>query len=513
MKTLTIKQMRELDARTIAKTATSGIKLMKIAGMKAAEQILSYTSKLPKIHVKRFIIVAGKGNNGGDGFVIGKYLSKHTKNDVIIYSTSSLENLTLESKHHAQLCKNIEIIESVKIPTFQSGDIIIDTLLGTGATGELRAPYNLWIDAINRANLPTISIDIPPGLNGDNGLILSSAVLADLTITIGFPKPGFVLKNGPNHCGIIKCIDIGIPLGFSKDIQSDFEIFFQSDVNCLTRRSSDSYKNKNGHLLVIGGSLEYQGAPILAAKAAMRSGAGIVTLAIPKSANIKPTGMDSLIVKNIEDSDKGYFSKNSAPILTQLAEKADAIVIGPGISTNSGVIDMIKNLHISNKVIIWDADALNILALTPLIINSFKDNNCTNICTPHVGEMKRLINGFELPENSINDRISCAEQFSHKTNFLTILKGKNSVIAYKRHKTSINSSGSAALATAGSGDVLTGIIGALIVQNIKPFESVKSAVFIHGLASELSTYGVRGFSADDLITLIPKAMREISPFA
>lgn len=509
MKVVSVEQMRELDSRSINEAGIPGAELMLKAGIGAAEHIIDYVTSLYPRHIKRFVILNGKGNNGGDGYVVAKFLLENYHAEVIIYSICNVEELSGDALTYAELVKDsVEIIVGDN-PIFQPGDIIVDGLLGTGTKGPLRSPYDTWIAAINSSQLPVIALDIPSGLNGNDGSVATDAVTADITVTMGLPKHGMLLNRGPETCGQIKCIDIGIPAEFILEIKSDIEMVFEKDIKCLSRRPANSFKNKNGHLLVIGGSRHYPGAPMLSAKTAMRSGAGLVTMAVPQSAGIPPSNMHSLICRAVTDSGNGTFSQESADELNSLIAAADAVAIGPGISTDIEVLDMLENIIANNKPVVWDADALNILASNQSLI----DREATKILTPHPGEMRRLLNGFNLKDSLNADRFSQATALAEKTGAITVLKGNQSVVAGPNKEIAVNSSGSPALATAGSGDVLTGLIGALLAQGFSPFESAKFAVFIHGLAGEQTPLGIRGMTADDLVDLIPAAMQIISPFA
>jgi ADP-dependent NAD(P)H-hydrate dehydratase / NAD(P)H-hydrate epimerase len=509
MKTVTVEQMRNLDVRTINEAGIPGAVLMETAGVGAAEHIIDYASSLYPKHVKRFVILAGKGNNGGDGYVVAKFLLENHHAEVVIYAICSPKELSGDAKLHADLIKDTIPAFVDKKPQFQKGDIIIDALLGTGTKGALRAPYDAWIAAVNVANMPVIALDIPSGLNGDDGTVATESVIADITITMGLPKCGMLLNKGPELCGQVKCVDIGIPVNYIAEIKSDIDMIFEQDINCLNRRPANSYKNKNGSLLVIAGSRSYPGAPFLTAKAAMRSGAGLVTVAVPQSAYISLPSMHSLIVRRISDAGTGIFSEESADELNQLIASSDAIAIGPGITTEDEVIEMLDAIIDIDKAVVWDADALNILTTNQSLI----DRESATVLTPHPGEMQRLLKGFNLISAMEAERITQAVALAEKTRAVTVLKGHNSVIASPGKPATINSSGSASLATAGSGDVLTGIIGALLAQGFNAFDSARFAVFIHGLAGEQTPLGIRGLTADDLIDLIPVAMQQISPFA
>ncbi len=510
MKLVSAEKMRELDSLAIGEYGIPGRILMENAGSGAAVMILEYAAKLADRHVRRFVVLAGKGNNGGDAYVVARCLSETCDIPVVLYAASPVSELPDDARTHAEAAsKTVSVEELLEPPSLNFGDFIIDGLLGTGVRGAPRAPFDRWIAAVNSSNLPVASLDIPSGLDGDTGETHGNAVRADLTVTMGLPKQGMITGQGPELCGIVKCIDIGLPRECLAQIPGGMEMIFEQDILCLGRRPCDSHKGLNGHLLVIGGSILYPGAPVLVAEAAMRSGAGLVTLAMPHSANTSSPRMNSIILRRIRDSGKGFFSEESAEELNKLATKADALVIGPGIGTADDVRFMLGALNIPGIPVLWDADGLNMLAENPWML----DRVSAAVLTPHPGEMERLLNGFNLKDASLSGRIASASALASKTNTVAVLKGHRTVTASPEGRLAVNSSGSPALAYAGTGDVLAGIIGAFLAQKILPAEAAEAAVFIHGLASEASVLGTRGLTADDLVGLLPAAMMEISPFA
>lgn len=512
MKIVSSLQMRELDKLTI-KSGVSGEVLMERAGIGAGRHILEFISSLHPSHVKRFLLLAGKGNNGGDAYVVARYLSQNSLIPVKVLSICSMDELTDDARLNAGKLPagvSCEFRKDLACEDFQTGDIVIDGLLGTGISGILRPPFENWMDAVNSRNLPVISLDIPSGLNGDDGSVAGSAIKADLTITIGLPKKGLVSGSGPSLCGRIRCVDIGIPPVFIDKIGSPMEMIFDSDVRKhLGRLEMNSHKGSTGHVLVAGGCRKYNGAPMLSAAAALRTGAGLVTVAIPE--NLQPVQqMLALVVRKLPDKGKGYFCPSSIPELAKLIEMADSVVIGPGIGNEPSVIKMMLSLFNFEKPAVFDADALNIISQVPDI---FLKRKHPSVLTPHPGEMKRLLRGFGLDQLLEAERTVQASALAEKTNSIVVLKGNRTVIAAKGKPLSINGSGSPALATAGTGDVLSGMIGSFIAQGLDPFEASISAVFIHGLAGENGKFGMRGLTADDLVGLIPETMKMISPFA
>ena len=506
MKAITINDMYSLDKQTIEIAGIPGMELMRRAGEGAADLILEFISNCHKLHKRRFVILAGAGNNGGDAFVVADYLYKNTNIDIIIYSIKRIDELKDNSLYYAQKASsNIKIKPFTDIQ-FKNGDIVIDGLLGIGQKGALRKTYQDCIEKLNSAELPVIAIDIPSGLNADDGSVASIAVNADLTITMGYPKIGMILNKGPEYCGVIKCVDIGIPDKFAEDISSELEIFFERDIKFLIRRQYDSHKYSNGRLLIIAGSRRYPGAALLAAEAAGKSGVGLVVLAVPESADIPMPASKSIVFVRIPDSGKGVFDCKSVESLNDLIEKSDAVVIGPGLTAEDSVVNMLENLNFQNKQSLWDADALNVFSKYFTRIQ-IPDNA---VLTPHYGEFIKILNACNLQET---EKFKDVSNLARILNCIIVLKGHNTVIANSYGRISINSSGTPALATAGTGDVLAGFIGGFLAQCIDAFEASCSGVFIHGAASENSDIGYRAFTADDLLKFIPVSLRKISPFA
>jgi len=540
MKVVSVSQMRKLDERTIQEAEVPGNLLMEKAGFGAGKKILDYLTNIDFSHIKRLILLAGKGNNGGDIYVIAKFIydalqanyfsEMYSKNlphklynnyipvydssiDILIYSICPVTELKGDAKYHAELLpKEVSVNVKAVLDTedFCKGDIIIDGLLGTGFNGSLRKFYGNWISTVNCVNLPTIAIDIPSGLNGDTGIVSENAIKSDLTITIAQPKTGLLIGQGPEYCGLLKVMDIGVPKQYVDEIYSELSLFTEADAYpMISRLPIDCHKKTLGSVLVIGGSSLYPGAPFLAAKAALRSGAGLVTVAVPESSGIINNGVLSIITRKIPDSGTGFFTEKSIAELKTLAELASSIIIGPGMSDHESCIGIITEILTLDKTIIFDADALNIIAKYPEIFNP----NPKYIFTPHPGEAKRLFKWFGLNTIVKEDRILQVKSLADKLGGTVVLKGNRTIIGSYTGRLSINGSGCQALATAGSGDVLTGIIGANSVGGVNLFDKVCLSVFVHGLAAEIGNKGMRGLIADDLVEMIPLVLKQLSPFA
>ncbi len=513
MKAVSVEQMRALDQKTIQEYGISSFDLMERAGNGAGQEIIDYTKRLDNKHVNRFVILAGKGNNGGDGYVAARYLFEHSLSEVAIYAVCGIHDLEGAAARHAGKIKEdvkIEVKETLVKSDFKDGDIIIDALLGTGTKGNLKKPFDNWIKTVNASGLPVIALDIPSGLDGDTGKICGDCILADLTVTIGLPKRGLTLGDGPAQCGLLKVVEIGIPDEYIEKAEADFEIYAARDAaRLISRLPMSSHKNTRGAVLVIAGSREYSGAPFLSALSALRSGSGLVRVAIPQNGQPVDSRCFSLIVKRVPDNGSGYFGEQSIKELEPLIAASDSIVVGPGIGQNRDLVPFLSYLCTIDKPMVFDADALNVISQIPEI---FKEKE-SNILTPHPGEMRRLLDAFDLSECLNSSRIIQAKALAEATGSTAVLKGHRSVIASPDGRVAVNGSGCPALATAGSGDCLTGIIASFIANEADYFEAAATAVYIHGLAGELSYFGNRGMLADDIPMLIAEAMKKISPFA
>jgi ADP-dependent NAD(P)H-hydrate dehydratase / NAD(P)H-hydrate epimerase len=511
MKAVTVDVMRELDRKTIEEYGVPGEVLMERAGVGVAGHIIEWIETIGH-HARRAIILAGKGNNGGDAYVVARRLYESTELDIVILAACPVEDLEGEALIHATKTLEetpIKVAEEFESEMFKAGDIIIDGLLGTGIKGVPKPPYDNWIKVINSLNLPVISLDIPSGMNGDDGSG-KNCIKADLTINIGLPKIGIVADQAIGQCGQLRSVDIGIPEHYISALNSEFEVEFEHDTRkFLSRLPSNAHKNSIGRVLVIGGSAAYPGAPLLAAKSALRGGAGLVTLAVPEHVNYPYCDCHSLIIRKITDDGNGVFCKKSIDQIATLINEHDVIVIGPGIGQQRCLINFMTFVCATEKTLVIDADALNVIAEVP----SLYQEKTSNILTPHPGEMKRLMLAFDLDDMLGADRLEQATALAVAIDSTIVLKGARTVVASPDERYSINSSGSPALATAGSGDCLAGLLGACLLNQEDCFDAVKAAVFIHGLAGELSHYGKRGLIADDLPELIPAAMQKISPFA
>ena len=496
MRIITSDTMRSIDHKTISEGHVEGRILMERAGIGAVKELLKYAALLNEKFCERFVILCGKGNNGGDGYVMAKALMEQGKR-VKILSVCPLKELRGDALYHAELIADKVDFELIDEPGFASGDFIVDCLLGTGLNSDVKEPYSSIIKSVNESGCPVASLDIASGLNGNDGSVHGIAVKADITLTIGFPKTGLLLGDGPEYTGRLKCIDIGFPDEIAKQFPHEGEMICEHELRKIfSRRSPSSHKYNFGNVLVIGGSRNYGGAPFLTGGAAARSGAGMVSVYYPDS--VSASGADSLIKIPGPSSKEGCFAKKAALEVRNHFKKKDIIVIGPGMTGDREELYILETVMKSDMPVLADAGALNLLSENS---DLFKRESLT-VITPHAGELKKLLEGTGLKS---------ARELAEKFKILVLEKGQFSELFTADGKSVRNSTGCNALATAGSGDVLAGITGAFISWNKDFFEAVISAMAVHGLCGEYSPNGVYGSLADDFIERIPFVLKSLSP--
>ncbi len=469
MRAINVETMRDLEAQTMS-LGVSGYTLMERAGLAAAEIIAHEAERRKCRHIAIF---CGSGNNGGDGFVVAKSLKNF---DIELFLARPIAELKGDAAQHAQELPNNIITHSLEeSPQFSKKTLIVDALLGTGFTGELRPNIATAIEKINSSQSSVVAIDIPSGLNGDSGES-SLAVEADVTITFGLPKVGLFGRDGAKHCGIIYLDTIGIPENLLAQAPSKLEVTLEQDVdNLLPKLAYNDYKNSRGRVVVVGGSSAYSGAPLLAAKGAMRSGAGFVRL-ITNTIPYAPIPA-ALVLHQDEE-------------LSQVLTQVDAVVAGMGWGVSARSYQLLKEILKSNTPTILDADALNLLSQH----QELKITNSATILTPHVGEAQRLFKaqGVAMPQ----ERIAAAQLLAKLYNCVVVWKGPQTVVATSTGEYAINSNGTPALGICGSGDVLSGMIGAFAAMGLDAFSAARVGVFEHGKRGDVIPR--RGLIADDL---------------
>jgi NAD(P)H-hydrate epimerase len=513
MKVATAEQMQELDRKAIEAYRIPGIVLMENAGRGATEVI---SNTFPDLQKMKIAIVAGKGNNGGDGFVIARYLLNR-RISVKVYLLADPKGLRGDAETNFQIFQRMKG-EVISVPSskdyqkvkkeLEKFDLLIDAIFGTGLDAEVRGYYREVIDHLNTLQKPIVAIDIPSGLDANTGKPFGTAVRASLTITFGLPKIGHVISPGLDYVGKLKLVDIGLPKKLVEEERIQTYLLENDEIRgwLSTPRRPDTHKGDYGHLLVIAGSVGKTGAAAMACEAALRIGAGLVTLAIPKSLNaIMEVKLTEVMTEPLPETPKQTLSLRAFSSILRLCEDKKAVIIGPGIGTfketQSLILKLIKTL---NLPIILDADGLTALATQP---KTLPTTNRSLILTPHPGEMAKLIRS--TPKDVQEDRISISRNFAQSHHVHLVLKGHRSLIATPKGEVFINPTGNPGMASGGTGDVLTGMIGGLICQGFDILQSLQMAVYLHGLAGDemAQELGEKSLIARDIIEKIPALLQ------
>jgi NAD(P)H-hydrate epimerase len=513
MKVATAEQMQELDRKAIEAYRIPGIVLMENAGRGATEVI---SNTFPDLQKMKIAIVAGKGNNGGDGFVIARYLLNR-RISVKVYLLADSKGLRGDAETNFQIFQRMKG-EVISVPSskdyqkvkkeLEKFDLLIDAIFGTGLDAEVRGYYREVIDHLNTLQKPIVAIDIPSGLDANTGKPFGTAVRASLTITFGLPKIGHVISPGLDYVGKLKLVDIGLPKKLVEEERIQTYLLENDEIRgwLSTPRRPDTHKGDYGHLLVIAGSVGKTGAAAMACEAALRIGAGLVTLAIPKSLNaIMEVKLTEVMTEPLPETPKQTLSLRAFSSILRLCENKKAVIIGPGIGTfketQSLILKLMKTL---NLPIILDADGLTALATQP---KTLPTTNRSLILTPHPGEMAKLIRS--TPKDVQEDRISISRNFAQSHHVHLVLKGHRSLIATPKGDVFINPTGNPGMASGGTGDVLTGMIGGLICQGFDILPSLQMAVYLHGLAGDemAQELGEKSLIARDIIEKIPALLQ------
>jgi NAD(P)H-hydrate epimerase len=513
MEIATAQQMQELDRKTIQDIGIPGVVLMENAGRGTVYYIRKNFPDLPK---KTVLVLAGRGNNGGDGFVIARYLL-NASIDVKVLLLCPLENVTGDAAINAEAYRHMggalqEIPDRAAwqgaSDQLKSADLVIDAILGTGLSSEVKGLFRKVIEDLNESTIPIVSVDLPSGIHADSGAVMGVAVRARLTCTFGLPKRGLLLFPGASCVGDLEIVDIGIPRTLIQTSGLKEFLLEESDIKGkFPGRDSDSHKGNYGHLFILAASPGKTGAAAMAAQAAMRVGAGLVTLGVPASLNpILEAKVTEVMTEPLPDSDTGLLGMDAWPTIKQLLPGKNVIAIGPGLSAKEKTVSLVQNiLEQATVPLVIDADGLNAIAKAPDVL---KKTRAPVVLTPHPGEMARLM-GTTSKEIQ-RYRIEHARGFATTYDVIVILKGARTVIAEPDGTIYINPTGNPYMASGGMGDVLTGMIAGLLAQNFDPLFASQFSVYLHGLiADRIARARAKiGIMATDIILEIPKTFQE-----
>ena len=504
MKLLTNVQAKRLDIIALKKHNSTGQSLMKNAGRCVADHAKSL---LKKIQNPEILVICGKGNNGGDGFAAASILKENDYN-VKIHTLTPEKEISGEGLKYLLECKKKGILISfcLEMQNRTSPDLIIDGLFGTGLSRVLSPEIIKYIGWINQSNSKVLAIDIPSGLNGDTGEVSSIAVKTDMTITFGYPKLGMILKKGPEYCGQIIEEEIGFPKISNTELGGINWIKF-SEEKCkeiLKKPRLDNHKYISGKVLIIAGSKGMTGAAILSTSAALRSGAGLSVTTTPSSLNhIYETNLIEGITLSLPDQDRGYLDISHYDSIMEKVEWADSVLLGPGLGRNKSTQLLIKKLVESiTKPLILDADGLFPYSDS---LNELSSRPTPLIITPHLGEFSRLIN--ITVENIISNFPIIMEDTLKVFNHTLLIK-QVPICTLNKNKAVVNITGNPGLATAGTGDILSGMLASFLSIGLNSFDAAAVGAFVQGKSSNklLSSKGYRGQIASDLLETIPSVV-------
>ncbi|MGI6224943.1 MAG: NAD(P)H-hydrate dehydratase [Peptococcales bacterium] len=506
------KEMALIDKRAIEEWNIPELILMENAGLRVVEEIKKGFSKLTG---KKVIVIAGRGNNGGDGLVIARHLVNLGADvKIFILGTKDYQGASLVNYRIAQNLpikwQNIENENSLHLLrlSLHYTDLVVDALFGTGFRGTLEGLAQKVVEIVNESSSFTVSVDIPSGLDADTGRVSGSCIQADLTVTFQMPKLGLLVEPGCNYTGQLQIVNISIPQSLiEKMALKTFLITKDMVSRNLPYRKPDSHKGNFGHLLIIAGSQGMMGAVNLAAGGAFNMGAGLVTALVPRCIQSSlASSMPELITKPAAENVIGSLGLMSIPEIVENLPGKSAIVFGPGMGNNNEVLPLLTWLIKEVQVpLVIDADGLNALAND---LDILMNKRGPVILTPHPGEMGRLL---DRPISSIQEnRQECAQLLAEKYGIWVVLKGNRTVIAGPDGELYLNTTGSPALATAGTGDVLAGMIGALVGQIKDIGKALATCVYLHGLAGErvAEEKGEISSKASDVIMALPQILQK-----
>lgn len=504
MKTVAAETMQELDRLTIERYGVPGLELMERAGRSCAEII---HERYGTGRERSVAVFAGKGNNGGDGYVIARILHGLGWRVTLLLLASRVEihgdaRVNLDRMPEGVLLVDVAGGEAEILARVCASDLIVDALLGTGLKSEVSGRYAASIGAINSSGKPVVAVDIPSGVDATTGRILGTAVRADLTVTFALAKFGHILYPGAECTGELRVVDIGIPSELV-DAAPSVEYFDgASAAVVLRRRSRICHKGDNGHSLIIAGSTGKSGAAAMAANSAMRSGAGLVTLAVPESihAVLEVKCTESMTVP-LPCNGSGEISPVASRRIMELLPGRDVVAIGPGLGMSDDTWRMVREIVVAVRVpLVMDADALNAVVGH---LDGIRNAPSPVIMTPHPGEMARLA-AVSVAEVE-SDRLGIAARFAAEYGVYLVLKGAKTVVAAPNGRLAVNASGNPGMASGGMGDVLTGVVTALLAQGYEPFVACCLAVFCHGAAGDLvaEEKGEMGLVATDVQETLP----------
>lgn len=514
MKIVTAEQMQQIDRKAADIGLTTAI-LMENAGCAVAEEIKNIAGNLIG---KNILVLTGPGNNGGDGLVAARYLADWGA-DVYLYLCSHRspddQNLKMAQDRNISALAATEDVNLCKLDQYlASSDIVVDAIFGTGRSRAIRGIFQQIMARVlaakqERPHLLIVAVDMPSGLDANTGAIDPSCIVADITITLGYPKTGLYNFPGAEKAGKVKIVDIGIPASLVDDITT--ELLTEELVkSVLPERPAGANKGTFGKVMIVAGSINYIGAAYLACMGAARAGVGLVTLGMVKSLQPILAGkLTEVTYLPLPETDTGTIAPEAATVINNNISEYDSLLLGCGLGQNPIVTQFIESLLSSipqSISLVLDADALNTLSRIPDWWQRLSKNV---ILTPHPGEMSRLTK-IKLDEIQ-RDRLEAARKAAREWQKIVVLKGAYTVVASPDGHARISPVANPGLASAGTGDVLSGVISGFLAQGLAAFNAAYSGVYIHAMAGNLVSqeFGTTGMLASDLLPVIPRVIKKL----
>jgi NAD(P)H-hydrate epimerase len=506
--------MAALDRKAIEQYCIPGIVLMENAGLQVVKVIVDLLDK--QVNGKRVVIFAGKGNNGGDGFVIARHLHNlGAAVDVLLFadpaqiSGDAAINLNIWLKMGQTIVRiNDGNGKSPAELAVASADILVDALYGTGFKGVVPEPAASFILLANNSGKPIVCVDIPSGVEADTGCVRGPCFKADHTVTFALPKLGLLLEPGSYYSGKLHIVDISLPAVLLKFRNYGRYLLRDELVSeWLPRRFTGAHKGDCGRVLILAGSRGMTGAACLTAQAAIRSGAGLVTLGVPEGLHdIMEIKLTEVMTVPLPETDRKTLSLEALDQIKALLDRSDVLALGPGLTVHPETVALVQKVLEDLKIpAVIDADGLNALAGQTGILSRIK---APVVLTPHPVEMARLLS--ITAGEVLSDRLGSVQKLAEAGGCIVLLKGSRTLIT-DGEEIYINATGNPGMATGGSGDVLTGVIAALLAQGLSPLRAAAAGAFVHGRAGDLALAdkGVMGLIAGDFLDCLPGALNMI----
>jgi hydroxyethylthiazole kinase-like uncharacterized protein yjeF len=512
MKLARAEQMRQIDRTAIDDIGIPGSVLMENAGRQTVSHLCSYFGK---VKGKKIAVFAGPGNNGGDGFVVARHLQQLGA-QVRVFLLVGADRIMGDAAVHFRIVCNLHIPVSFLLgPEDLQGlepdyfDLIVDALFGTGLKRQIEGHFARVIEMMNSASCPVVAVDMPSGLDSDTGGICGVAVKADLTVTFGVAKLGHFVFPGREMVGALEVADIGIPSQVVAEAGLTCELLDRKRAaQFVAHRPINSHKGTYGHMLVLAGSIGKTGAAILCCQGALRAGAGLVSLCAARALNaIFESALYEAMTIPVAGGDDGAPSINDLELILAAMEGKQAAVVGPGLGTADETAELVRRIYQHADIsLLVDADAINILAADKNSLS--RATAAVRILTPHPGEMARLTG--KTSSSIQQNRLEAAREFAQQHNVYLVLKGAGTIVAAPDGTLAVNASGNPGMAAGGMGDVLSGIIGGLLVQGLDPWEACCLGVYVHGLAADrLAEKAPYGYLAGEVAERVPSVINEL----